>query len=271
MNAKPEGCVGHSVGLRPQVWPTHSAPVSGVETWTEEGYSCTLSHVFIYDAGAYRMTESRSTESEPASSSPSGMRTFLRNLWETAKVFIVSLAIIIPVRAYVAQPFFVRGASMAPTFSDGEYLVIDELSSRTRIRPWQRGDVIVFRYPLDHTQYYIKRIIGLPSERVRIAGGTITVFNAEFPNGVILDESTYLPTQERTEGVTDMTLREHEVFVLGDNRDHSSDSRTWGALPRDLVVGRAWIRAFPLARAEVLDTPWYGSLTSAMETMGTNR
>ena len=202
----------------------------------------------------------------PTPSAPSGTRTFFRNLWETAKVFIVSLAIIIPVRAYVAQPFFVRGASMSPTFSDGEYLIIDELSSRTRIRPWQRGDVIVFRYPLDHTQYYIKRIIGLPGERVRIANGAITVFHGEFSQGVILDESPYLSKHERTEGVTDVTLRDHEVFVLGDNRDHSSDSRTWGALPRDLIVGRAWVRAFPLARAEVLDTPWYGSLPPAAET-----
>lgn len=197
---------------------------------------------------------------------PSGVRTFFRNLWETAKVFILSLVIIIPVRMYVAQPFFVRGASMAPNFEDGEYLIIDELSSTAKLRSWRRGDVVVFRYPLDHTQYYIKRIVGLPSERIRIAGGTITVFSQEFPGGVTLDESEYLSPSERTDGVTELTLREHEVFMLGDNRDHSSDSRVWGALPLDLIVGRAWVRAFPLARAEVLESPWYGSLTTPAET-----
>ena len=202
---------------------------------------------------------------------PSGARTFFRNLWETVKVFIVSLAIIVPLRAYVAQPFFVRGASMAPNFDDGEYLIVDELSSKTKLRPLQRGDVVIFRYPVDPTQYYIKRVVGLPSERVRVANGTVMIFTAEFPRGVILDEAAYLPTTERTEGVTDLTLKENEVFVLGDNRDHSSDSRAWGALPLDLVVGRAWIRAFPLTRAEVLDTPWYGSLTAAAETTSSSR
>ena len=202
---------------------------------------------------------------------PSGVRTFSRNLWETTKVFIISLAIIIPVRTYVAQPFFVRGASMAPNFEDGEYLIIDELSSKAKLRPRQRGDVVVFRYPVDPTQYYIKRIVGLPSERVRIANGTIMIFSAEFPQGVILAEAAYLPAAERTEGFTDLTLGENEVFVLGDNRDHSSDSRAWGALPLDLIVGRAWVRAFPLTRAGVLDTPWYGSLTTAAETTSSSR
>lgn len=208
------------------------------------------------------MPEPRIGASEPPPTPPSGARTFFRNVWETAKVFLVSLVIIIPIRTYVAQPFFVRGASMVPNFGDGEYLIIEELSSRAKLRPWQRGDVVVFHYPLDHTQYYIKRIVGLPSERVRIANGSITMFNAEFPRGVLLNESAYLSATERTEGVTDLTLRDNEVLVLGDNRDHSSDSRAWGPLPVDLIVGRAWIRAFPLARAEVLETPWYGSLTT---------
>lgn len=197
-----------------------------------------------------------------------GLWTFLRNVWDTAKVFLVSLAIIIPIRAYVVQPFFVRGASMAPAFHDGEYLIIDELSYDIHVRPLQRGDVVVFRYPLDHSQYYIKRIIGLPGERVRIADGRVTVFSERFPRGVALDESSYLPPSETTEGKVDVSLRPTEVFILGDNRDHSSDSRAWGPLPTDLVIGRAWVRAFPFPRASVIDTPWYGSLTPAAETAG---
>ncbi len=194
---------------------------------------------------------------------------FLRNVWDTAKVFIVSLAIIVPFRAYVAQPFFVRGASMEPTFDDGEYLVVDELSATLGLRPPQRGDVIVFRYPLDPSQYFIKRIVGLPGETVRVREGGVAIASAQFPQGVVLDESTYLAPTETTEGTVEVHLGQDEFFLLGDNRNHSSDSRAWGPLKRDLIVGRAWVRAFPLRHAGVIETPWYGSLTLAgAETSG---
>lgn len=188
--------------------------------------------------------------------------TFFANLWDTAKVFLVSLAIIIPFRAYVAQPFFVRGDSMAPAFHDGEYLIVDELSYKFGVRPPQRGDVVVFRYPLDPSQYFIKRIVGMPGETVRITGGAVSVVSRSFPDGVALDESRYLSPAESTEGIVEVRLGPSEVFLLGDNRDHSSDSRTWGPLPLDYIVGRAWIRAFPLSRAGFVSTPWYGSITA---------
>lgn len=194
---------------------------------------------------------------------------FLRNVWDTAKVFIVSLAIIVPFRAYVAQPFFVRGASMEPAFDDGEYLVVDELSYTLGLRPPQRGDVVVFRYPLDPSQYFIKRIVGLPGETVRVREGVVSVASRQFPQGVLLDESTYLAPTETTEGMAEAHLGPEEFFLLGDNRNHSSDSRAWGPLKRDLLVGRAWVRAFPLRHAGIIETPWYGSLTQAgAETSG---
>ena len=99
-------------------------------------------------------------------------------LWETAKIIIISLAIIIPVRYFLIQPFFVRGASMEPNFHDGEYLIIDELSYR--LGEPERGDVIIFKYPKDPSQYYIKRIIGLPTETVEIKDGQIIIYNLSF-------------------------------------------------------------------------------------------
>lgn len=192
--------------------------------------------------------------------------SFLWNLWETTRVFLVGVAIIVPIRAYVVQPFFVRGASMAPSFQDGEYLIIDELSYDIRFRPLQRGDVVVFRYPLDHAQYYIKRVIGLPGERMQIRQGQVAVANAEHRSGVILDETPYLSASEVTEGTVEVTLKSNEVFVLGDNRDQSSDSRHWGPLPVDLVVGRAMVRAFPLRKAGIVSAPWYGALAPGGET-----
>lgn len=205
---------------------------------------------------------------DPAGTRPRGaVRVFLRNVWETAKVFLVSLAIIVPLRAYVVQPFFVRGDSMVPAYENGEYLIIDEASLTFGLRPPQRGDVVVFRYPLDQSQYFIKRIVGLPKETVRISGSLVSVESPAFPQSVVLDESSYLLPNERTDGETVLTLRDNEVFVLGDNRDRSSDSRAWGSLSTELIVGRAWFRVFPPARAGFMATPWYGSLaTGAAET-----
>jgi signal peptidase I len=110
-------------------------------------------------------------------------------LWETARTIIISLAIIIPVRYFLIQPFFVRGASMEPNFHDGEYLIIDELSYR--LGEPERGDVIIFKYPKNPSQYYIKRIIGLPMETVEIKDGQIIVYNSQNPNGEVLNESSY--------------------------------------------------------------------------------
>lgn len=170
--------------------------------------------------------------------------------WELIKVFLVAVIIIIPIRYFLVQPFFVRGASMEPTFDDGEYLVVDELSYR--IHEPQRGDVIVFRYPDDPSQFFIKRIIGLPNETVSIENGQVIIRNGQYQQGVMLDESLYLPESVRTGGQLTMHLNAEEYFVLGDNRPASSDSRSWGVLKRKAIIGRAWIRAYPLDRVSVL-------------------
>lgn len=175
--------------------------------------------------------------------------TTLSFVWELAKIIIISLAIIIPIRFFLVQPFFVRGASMEPGFEDGQYLIIDELSYR--FSEPQRGEVVVFRYPQDPSQYYIKRIIGLPKEKIEIEDNKILIYNDEFPHGLVLDESEYLGQDGITNGTLEISLDENEYFVLGDNRAHSSDSRRWGPLPRKYVVGRAWIRAWPFNQATI--------------------
>lgn len=171
----------------------------------------------------------------------------LLNFWEVVKVVIISLAIIFPVRYFLIQPFFVIGASMEPNFQSGNYLIIDELSYR--LRQPERGEVIVFKYPSNPKEYYIKRIIGLPDETVIVKNGKITIKNAENLDGFVLDESEYL--SRYTGRDTEKTLGEKEYFVLGDNRDASSDSRTWGALPKDLIIGKAWVRIFPFDEFQI--------------------
>ncbi|PIT98533.1 MAG: signal peptidase I [Candidatus Andersenbacteria bacterium CG10_big_fil_rev_8_21_14_0_10_54_11] len=184
------------------------------------------------------------------SSSGSFLGYIGRFFWELIKVFLLACAIIIPIRYFLVQPFFVRGASMEPNFSDGEYLVVDELSYY--LRTPQRGEVVVFRYPNNPSQFFIKRIVGLPGETVQIADGQIVMKNDRYPDGVVLDESRYLPEQIRTGGRLSVVLGDDEYFVLGDNRPASSDSRTWGVLPAEDIVGRAWVRAFPLDRFGIL-------------------
>ncbi|MBI1833660.1 MAG: signal peptidase I [Candidatus Andersenbacteria bacterium] len=181
--------------------------------------------------------------------------------WELIKAFLVALVIIIPIRYFLVQPFFVRGASMDPTFHDGEYLLIDQLSYR--FREPRRGEVIVFRYPQEPSQFFIKRIVGLPGETVRIEDGRVVIVNNQLQQGAAIDESGYLPEGLRTGGHVEMTLQKDEFFVLGDNRPASSDSRAWGVLPEEDIIGRTWIRAFPFDRLSLfrIDPPGFVSIS----------
>lgn len=183
------------------------------------------------------------------------MRKFFIFIWEIIKIVVISLLIVVPIRYFLIQPFFVRGASMEPNFDDGQYLIIDEISYR--FQSPERGEVIVFKYPQDPSQYYIKRIIGLPSETVEITSGYVIIYNQQNPQGKILDESQYLKSGQKTFGDIKITLAEDEYFVLGDNRSASHDSRRWGALKKDYIIGRTWIRAWPPDKAEVFAAPNY--------------
>lgn len=164
-------------------------------------------------------------------------------IWETVKIVVISLAIIIPIRYFLVQPFFVKGASMEPTFTDGNYILIDEITYR--LSNPNRGDVVVFRFPEDTTQFYIKRVIGLPEETVEIKDDKVIIHNKQHPEGFALDEK-YLEAGQHTLGNMRVKLDPNEYFVLGDNRLRSSDSRRWGNLNRSLITGRVFFRAWPV-------------------------
>lgn len=166
-------------------------------------------------------------------------------VWETIKVVVISLAIILPIRYYLVQPFFVKGASMEPSFEDGDYLLVDEISYR--FSEPARGDVIIFRYPEDRSQFFIKRIVGLPGETVEIKSNRVTIYNADGPDGFVLYENYLDPSQE-TLGNMLTRLDDNEYFVLGDNRLQSSDSRRWGPVNRMLITGKAFLRAWPFSK-----------------------
>lgn len=195
----------------------------------------------------------------PHSSSPSALAAIGSFFWELIKVFLIAVAIIVPVRYFLVQPFFVRGASMEPTFEDGEYLIIDELSYR--FREPRRGEVIVFRFPDNESQFFIKRIIGVPGDTVTIEEGHVRLQNSQYEQGVLLDESAYLSTDTRTGGQLTVPLNENEYFVLGDNRAASSDSRYWGVLDQKFIIGRTWVRAFPINRIDVFSPERLGFIS----------
>lgn len=176
---------------------------------------------------------------------------------EMLQVLAVSLAIIIPVRWFLIQPFYVQGASMEPNFFDHEYLIIDELSYR--VGDPSRGDVVVFHYPQDPKQFFIKRVIGLPGETVEVANGRIKIYNDTHPNGVLLDETVYLD-QDFTAASQTVTLKADEFYLLGDNRSSSLDSRFFGPVKRKHIVGRVWVRGYPVDRWKHFDRQTYPNL-----------
>lgn len=179
------------------------------------------------------------------------MNKNLKFIWEMAKIILIALAIVVPIRYFLFQPFFIRGISMEPNFENGDYLIIDEISYR--FREPVRGEVIVFKYPQNPSQKFIKRIIGLPGETVEVKDGNVSIYNEE--GSKVLDESSYLISE--TTGSIRTTLKDDEYFVMGDNRDFSFDSRRFGILPKKEIIGRAILRAWPIASLGIFSAPSY--------------
>jgi signal peptidase I len=183
------------------------------------------------------------------------VKSALSFVWEIIKIVIIALVIVVPIRYFLFQPFLVRGQSMEPNFENGDYLIIDEISYR--IRDPQRGEVTVFRYPYQPSQRFIKRIIGLPGETVEIKDGKVMVIKDDQTE--ILDES-YLPKDLKTQWnieIPIISIPENKFFVLGDNRSVSADSRSWGLLPRENIIGRVYLRIWPFTAFAKVEKPAY--------------
>ena len=152
---------------------------------------------------------------------------------------ILILLVVIPFRIFIAQPYLVEGASMDPTFKDGDYLIVDQVSYRFK-NP-ARGSVIIFKYPKDPSKDFIKRVVGLPGETISIRNGGVFIKNE---SGEIKLEEPYIKFPKYDD--LEITLKESEYFVMGDNRAGSSDSRYWGPLPEKDIVGRFLFRLLPI-------------------------
>lgn len=182
-------------------------------------------------------TEAAHAAPDPTPSEPRREHPIL----EIIRFSIIALIIVVPIRMFVAQPFIVSGASMENTFSHNQYLIVDQLSYH--LDTPDRGDVVIFRYPKDPSKFFIKRVIGVPGDTVTIEGSEVRITNDNYSNGVALDEPYVKRMNDNA--FSEEVLGNREYFVLGDNRNESSDSRVWGVLQEEHIIGRAFLRLFP--------------------------
>jgi signal peptidase I len=175
--------------------------------------------------------------------------------WELFKIAVIAFVIVAPIRYFLFQPFIVNGESMMPNFKSGDYLIVDEISYR--FSEPQRGDVVVFNtdfIPSYSGQRFIKRVIGLPGETINITNGQVDI--VKDGKTTVLSEK-YLPANLETYPEVKTTLKSDEYFVLGDNRIKSYDSRFWGVVQKKYIIGKAFLRIFPVAALSQIAHPAY--------------
>ena len=200
----------------------------------------------------------------PESPTPSPVRrnetwSFLVELIKTAVIVLVFAYLI---RVFVLQPYIVDGTSMFPEFHNGDYLLVDKLTYRFEAP--KRGDIIVFKYPKDTSFNYVKRIIGLPGDTIRIENSKVYVYDSANPNGAPLTEPYVLPGNttlpDSGTGQSEFVVPANNYFVLGDNRMGSSDSRDWGDVPDSDVIGRVLVLAYPFDRISIYPHATYANV-----------
>ena len=194
-------------------------------------------------------------EAGPAPAAPpaqNGLRSFLR---ETLETIALTLIIFVVIRAGV-QNFRIEGYSMEPNFHDGQYLLISKVDYL--LHPPERGDVVVFMSPQDLSRDFIKRVIALPGETVEIREGRVFINNKELVQNYTVNPGSY--------NFGPVSVGSDQLFVLGDNRNNSSDSHSWGNLPRSDMIGKAWISYWPPPLWAIIQTPSFAANTPAVST-----
>lgn len=186
------------------------------------------------------------------SSLVTGAKSALLFFWELVKIAAICLAIVLPIRYFLIEPFYVQGASMEPNFYNSDYLLIDKLSFYFRLP--HRGDIVVFHNPRNRGEYFIKRVIGLPGEKVIIKVGDVYIGTVDDDHRLA---ESYLSNNLETSGNIDVDLGNNEYYLLGDNRPASLDSRSFGPVAKTELVGRVWIRGWPPERLAVFSAAAY--------------
>lgn len=186
--------------------------------------------------------------------SPKTGKKVLSFFSDTVQTFLMALAVFLVIYFGVARPFQVSGDSMYPTYKDHEYIFTNIIG--LKLGHLNKGDVIVFKAPLDNTKDFIKRVIALPGDTVELKDGIV------YLNGERLNESNYLASSVRTYGGSFLSENEPKtipggyVFVMGDNRPYSSDSREWGLLKKSEIIGKAFFVYWPISEAHAIQNPY---------------
>lgn len=182
------------------------------------------------------------------------MKKILLFFSEIIETVIIAAIIVIPIRYFIFQPFLVKGASMEPTFSTGDYLLVDEISYRFQLP--QRGEIIVFKYPGNPSSKFIKRIIGLPGEKIEFRYSQI-IITEKSGQQIILEGKNHLESFPYSFREKEFVIPENYYFVLGDNRFYSFDSKNWGPLSEEYIIGRVFLRLFPFTKIDYFLKPTY--------------
>jgi signal peptidase I len=217
------------------------------------------------------------SDGAPATSERAGSRRALGCAFEIVETLVLTLLIYLVIHNFVAQPFEVQQSSMSPTIVNGEYILIDKLTPR--FNGYEYGDVVVFNPPSGsglETQGipFIKRIIGMPGDTVSLENGRVFVtrqnaspVRIEEPYVVTdADGSPSATTCPRDDCPLTWIVGEDEYFVMGDNRPSSQDSRVFGPIDQETILGRAWLRYFPLERIGLIERPAYPALATETAT-----
>jgi signal peptidase I len=229
----------------------------------------------------YLPADDTESSGAPASSERAGSRRALGCAFEVVETLVLTLLIYLVIHNFVAQPFEVQQTSMLPTIVSGEYILIDKLT--TRFDGYHYGDVVVFDPPASSGLStdgipFIKRIIGLPGDTITLENGRVFVTQPGAPPVRIeepyvvrdADGSASATLPRDAQGIkTEWVVPEGSYFVMGDNRPHSQDSRAFGPIGKDLILGRAWLRYFPLERIGLIERPAYPALDTEAESRGT--
>lgn len=186
---------------------------------------------------------------EPETGGRSSASKFKDSLIELIEFVAIVAAVLVVLRFFIAEPHRVSGSSMIPNFHDGDYIITNKLAKN--FSTLQRGEVIILHNPRNSDQVFIKRAIGLPGEKIRILDGQVYI------NGNPITEP-YLPNNLRTSAGSflsegeEITVPNDQYFVIGDNRNGSSDSREWGTVQFDLIIGQAWARYWPTSKIGII-------------------
>jgi signal peptidase I len=222
----------------------------------------------------YAVPDETDPSGAPANGERASSRRALGCAFEIVETLVLTLLIYLVIHNFVAQPFEVQQSSMLPTIVNGEYILIDKLS--VRFDGYQYGDVIVFNPPFDTGLGtggipFIKRIIGMPGDTVSLENGRVFVTRPD-ESPVRIEEPYVVTREDGTTAPTDCPhpdcplswiVGDNEYFVLGDNRPSSQDSRVFGPIDEELILGRAWLRYFPLERIGIIERPEYPTLTAS--------